>query len=427
MVARWEGRCAECGEWDSYHESGPASTAAPGAPVRIADVGTGRAQRFPTSIDELDRVLGGGIVVGSVVLLGGEPGIGKSTLVLQALAATRDPGRRALLVTGEESAEQVRTRAERLGPECGEVEVLAETRLEAAVATLEADPPAVCAIDSVQTLWSEAIDGTPGSVTQVRAAAAELVRLAKRTGTALIVVGQVTKEGALAGPRLLEHLVDCVLTFEGDATGGYRLLRATKNRFGSTNETGILEMTGEGLRSVDDPGALFLHDLEGRVGACAFPAVEGSRVLVVEIQALVSPSYAESPRRQAVGVDRARLAQIVAVLARHGGIRLGDHDIFVSVAGGARAQDPAADLAIALAIAGAHRSVPVDPPAGVLGELDLTGSVRAVGHFERRAGALASAGIGTLVGPEANGAPKGTAQWRAVANIAGALETVFRR
>jgi DNA repair protein RadA/Sms len=395
--------------------------------VRLADVGTPDAQRFTTSIEELDRTLGGGLVTGSVVLLGGEPGIGKSTLVLQALAATRTADRRALLVTGEESAPQVRTRAERLGRACGEVEVLAETRLEAVVAALESDPPAVCAIDSVQTLWSEDIDGTPGSVTQVRAAAAELVRLAKRTGTALLVVGQVTKEGALAGPRLLEHLVDCVLTFEGDATGGYRVLRATKNRFGSTNETGILEMTERGLRSVDDPSALFLSDLAGRVGACAFPAIEGSRVLVVEIQALVSPSHAESPRRQAVGVDRARLAQIVAVLARHGGIRLGDHDIFVSVAGGGRALDPAADLAIALAIAGAHKRLAVNPPAAVFGELDLTGAVRAVGHFERRVHAVSGTGIRAVIGPESHGAPTVPAQWGAVVNIAGALETAFPR
>jgi len=314
-----------------------------------------------------------------------------------------------------------------LGPACGEVEVLAETRLEAVIAALDANPPAVCAVDSVQTLWSQEIEGTPGSVSQVRAAAAELVRVAKRTGTVIIVVGQVTKEGSLAGPRLLEHLVDCVVTFEGDSSGAYRVLRATKNRFGSTNETGILEMTGAGLESVDDPTALFLADLNGRVGACGFPAIEGSRALVVEIQALVSPSAVLPPRRQPVGVDRARLAQVLAVLSRHAGIRLGDHDVFVSVAGGAKALDPAADLAIALAIAGAHKGVAIEPAAAVFGEIDLTGAIRAVGHSERRFHAAAAAGLGAVIGPAATDPPTVPAQWGSAASIQQALDIAFPR
>jgi DNA repair protein RadA/Sms len=378
---RWLGRCPTCGEWGSFAEAtAPARPRAlPGpaapAPVRLADLEDAALERLATGLPELDRVLGGGLVSGSLVLIGGEPGIGKSTLVLQALGHL-SRARRVLLVTGEESPGQVRARAERLTADCGAIEVLPETSLEAVVAAIAATGPAVCAIDSVQTLHSEDVDGAPGSVSQVREVTARLMRVAKEDGVTILLVGQVTKDGSLAGPRLLEHLVDAVVTFEGDEVRAHRVLRATKNRFGSTNETGVFEMRSAGLVSVEDPTRLFLGDVAGAVGSCVFPAVEGSRALLVEVQALVSPTNIVPPRRVAVGVDRTRLAQVIAVLARHAGLRLGDADVFVSVAGGARAHDPAADLAIALAIAGAHRGTALAPGTAAFGEIGLTGSVR---------------------------------------------------
>jgi len=366
------------------------------APLRLAEVGDADLERIETGISELDRVLGGGLVPGSLVLIGGEPGIGKSTLILQALAKL-SRRHRSLLVTGEESAAQVRARAARLGgPDgtaCDEVEVLAETRLEAVIAALEAHRPAVCAIDSVQTLDSELIDSAPGSVAQVRGATSALMRVAKERGIALLLVGQVTKDGALAGPRLLEHLVDCVLSFEGDELRAHRVLRATKNRFGSTNEAGTFEMRADGLACVEDPTDLYLAEAGDRVGSCVFPAVEGTRAVLVEVQALVGHTEVVPPRRVAGGVDRTRLAQVIAVLARHGGLRLGDQDVFVSVAAGARALDPGADLAIALAIASAHRGRPLEERTVAFGELGLTGAVRPVGHAPRRLAAAAAHGM----------------------------------
>jgi DNA repair protein RadA/Sms len=402
LAPRWLGRCPGCGEWGSLVEEAapvgvrsPSRVAAP-TPLRLADVGDAELQRIQTGISELDRVLGGGLVPGSLVLIGGEPGIGKSTLILQALARLSH-GRRALLVTGEESVAQVRARAARLGgPDgraCDEVEVLAETRLETVVAALEAHRPAVCAIDSIQTLDSELIDSAPGSVAQVRGATGALMRVAKERGIALLLVGQVTKDGALAGPRLLEHLVDCVLSFEGDELRAHRVLRATKNRFGSTNEAGTFEMRADGLTCVEDPTDLYLAEAGDRVGSCVFPAVEGSRAVLVEVQALVGHTEVVPPRRVAGGVDRTRLAQVIAVLARHGGLRLGDQDVFVSVAAGARALEPGADLAIALAIASAHRGRPLEERTVAFGELGLTGAVRPVGHGPRRLAAAAAHGM----------------------------------
>jgi DNA repair protein RadA/Sms len=402
QASRWLGRCPGCGEWGSLVEEPlsvggrpPAAVAVP-TPLRLADVDDAELERIETGISELDRVLGGGLVPGSLVLIGGEPGIGKSTLVLQALGKL-SRARRALLITGEESVAQVRARAARLGGAdgraCDEIEVLAETRLEAVIATLEAHRPAVCAIDSVQTLASDAIESAAGSVGQVRGATAALVRVAKERGIALLLVGQVTKDGALAGPRLLEHLVDCVLSFEGDELRSHRVLRATKNRFGSTNETGTFEMRADGLACVEDPTDLYLAEAGDRVGSCVFPAVEGSRAVLVEVQALVGHTEVVPPRRVAGGVDRTRLAQVIAVLSRHGGLRLGDQDIFVSVAAGARALDPAADLAVALAIASAHRGRALEERTVAFGELGLTGAVRPVGHAPRRLAAAAAHGM----------------------------------
>ena len=391
MSPRWLGKCPACGEWDTLKEQAAPAGKRPRAvssvglprPVPLGEVGALREERIPTGVSELDRVLGGGIVPGSLVLIGGEPGIGKSTLVLQALAHM-SASRPALLVTGEESPAQVRQRSQRLAVSCDAIAVYPETRLEAVLAILESDPPGICAIDSVQTLTSDTLDSAPGSPAQVRQVTAELVRVAKARDVAMILVGQVTKDGGLAGPRLLEHLVDAVISFEGDDVRAQRVLRALKNRFGSTNETGILEMRADGLASVDDPSDIYLAEAGERVGSCLFPAIEGSRAVLVEVQALVGPTDIVPARRVAGGVDRTRLAQVLAVLGRHAGVRLGDQDVFVSVAGGARAPDPAADLAIALAVASAARGEPLPGPVAAMGEIGLTGALRPVGHVGRR-------------------------------------------
>jgi DNA repair protein RadA/Sms len=406
------------------------------AVARLADLVEEAPARIGTGIGELDRVLGGGLVPGSLVLLGGEPGIGKSTLVLQALAhvagrSAGPAGGGAMLVTGEESAIQVRGRAERLECDCGPVQVLAETRLESVLAAVEAHRPAVCAIDSVQTLHSDHVDGAPGAPAQVRAVTAELMRVAKERDVTVLLVGQVTKDGGLAGPRTLEHLVDCVLSFEGDDMRAHRVLRATKNRFGSTNETGLFEMRSSGLAGVEDPTRLYLAEAGERVGSCVFPAIEGSRALLVEVQALVGPTEIVPPRRVAIGVDRTRLAQVIAVLSRHAGVRLGDADVFVSVAGGARALDPAADLAMALAITSAHRGIPLVAGTGAFGELGLTGAVRPAGHGVRRLSAMASHGMEAAVTPprevEGEAATSSPRHVHAVAGVREALEVAFAR
>jgi DNA repair protein RadA/Sms len=398
--------------------------------TRLADLTDATPDRLVTGIPELDRVLGGGLVPGSLVLLGGEPGIGKSTLVLQALANIATTGR-AMLVTGEESPIQVRGRAERIDGDCGPVQVLAETRLESVLAAVEAHRPTVCAIDSVQTLHSDVLDGVPGAPNQVRQATAELMRVAKEQGVTIILVGQVTKDGGLAGPRTLEHLVDCVLSFEGDDLRAHRVLRATKNRFGSTNETGLFEMRPAGLVGVEDPTRLYLAEAGERVGSCVFPAIEGSRSVLVEVQALVGPTEIVPPRRVAIGVDRTRLAQVIAVLSRHAGVRLGDADVFVSVAGGARAMDPAADLAMALAVTSAHRGIPLAAGTAAFGELGLTGAVRPAGHGGRRLAAAAAHGMNAAVTPpaEPGGDDDGAApqQLYAVPGVREALEVAFGR
>jgi DNA repair protein RadA/Sms len=432
---RWLGRCPECGGWGTLVEevSAPRGAVATRAlsPVRLEDVGDGDVTRLSTGNAEFDRVLGGGLVPGALVLLGGEPGIGKSTLVLQALAHLANSGR-AVLVTGEESAVQVASRAHRIsaaGHSTGGIEVLAETGLENVIAALETHRPPVAAIDSVQTLASDRLDSAPGSVAQVRQATADLMRVAKELNIAMILVGHVTKDGALAGPRLLEHLVDCVLSFEGDPVSAYRVLRCSKNRFGSTNESGVFEMVTQGLVAVEDPSALWLGDGVARIGSCVFPAIEGSRAPLVEVQALVGPTEIVPPRRVAGGVDRTRLAQVLAVLSRHAGLRLGDHDVFVSVAGGARAMDPAADLAVALAVASAHRGIALAPGTAAFGEIGLTGSIRKVGQAERRAAAAATAGMAGVVGPQgALGESGGLLPiFQGVGDIKMALEACFSR
>ncbi|HMJ00652.1 MAG TPA: DNA repair protein RadA [Gaiellaceae bacterium] len=398
-TGRWLGRCPSCASFGTLTEEAPpaATRLAEAKPLlRLADVEVEDAERIPTGVPELDRVLGGGLVPASLVLVGGEPGVGKSTLLLMALAAiSRD--RRALLVTGEESTAQVKLRAARLGG-AEQVEILAETNLETVCATLERERPDVCVIDSIQTLYSAEIGSAPGSVTQVREAAAKLLRVGKESGVALFLVGHVTKDGSVAGPRVLEHLVDCVLQFEGDRYHAHRVLRAAKNRFGSTNELGVFEMTGAGLQGVPDPSAVFGQS-DGEVGAAVACALEGTRPLLLEIQSLVSPTDLAMPRRVATGVDPKRLSMIVAVLSRHAGFSLGAADVFVNVAGGVRIDEPGADLAIALAIGSAARGAPLRPGMASFGEIGLTGRLRPAAQAERRAQECAKLGLNAVLVP----------------------------
>jgi len=408
-TARWLGRCPGCGSFGTLAEEASPQTGAPSdlarTPLRLDDVEIEAAARIPTGLTELDRVLGGGIVPASLVLVGGEPGVGKSTLLLMALASISRE-RRALLVTGEESAAQVKLRAERLGGAAG-VEILAETSLEAICATLERERPEVCVIDSVQTLWSSEVGSAPGSVSQVREAAARLLRLAKEHGVAMLLVGHVTKDGAVAGPRVLEHLVDCVLQFEGERYHAHRVLRASKNRFGSTNELGVFEMTGAGLVGVPNPSELFGRTVEGEAGSAVACALEGTRPLLLEVQALVAPTDLAMPRRVGTGVDPKRLAMIVAVLTRHARVALAQADVFVNVAGGMRIDEPGADLAVALAIASAARSAPVGPATAAFGEIGLTGRLRPAAQARRRLEECAKLGIRTAFAPQESPHVKG--------------------
>jgi DNA repair protein RadA/Sms len=412
VEAKWHGQCPGCGEWNTLVEGAPppsvgrragSAGAAPVRPVRLADVQAARIPRLETGIAELDRVLGGGLVPGSVVLLGGSPGIGKSTLTGMALGNLAGAGRKTLYVSGEESAAQIRLRAERLPGAALEVPVLAETDLDAVLATLEAEAPDVCVIDSVQTLVAGELTGAAGSVGQVREVADRLTRLAKSRGIAVVLVGHVTKDGALAGPRVLEHLVDAVLQFEGERERLYRTLRALKNRFGSTNEVGVFEMRAGGLVEVQDASARFVGEATRAPGSVVLAAMEGSRPLLVEVQALVSPSELVPPRRIANGIDRNRLALVLAVLARHAGVADGTADVFVNVAGGVRVDEPGADLAVALAVASAARGVVAgdgERPVACFGELGLTGELRSVSHPDRRLAEAKKFGLAPVLSPD---------------------------
>jgi DNA repair protein RadA/Sms len=426
---KWHGRCPGCGDWNTLVEEKPANRSATrgtsrrAAPVRLADVEAPALARFSTGIGELDRVLGGGVVPGSLVLIGGSPGIGKSTLTASALGnlATQH---RVLYVTGEESPAQVKLRAERLGPAALEVPIVAETDLDAVVATIEAERPDVCVIDSVQTLYAPDLSGAPGSVGQVREVAGRLMRVAKQRGVATVLVGHVTKEGALAGPRVLEHLVDCVLQFEGERERTYRTLRALKNRFGSTNEVGVFEMRGDGLAEVADASARFVAEATRAPGSVVLAAMEGTRPMLVEVQALVAPTELVPPRRVANGVDRNRLALILAVLSRHAGLALGSSDVFVSLAGGVRVDEPGADLAIALALASAAKGMPLgaDRPLAAFGEIGLTGELRAVAHHERRVSEAEKFGLAPVLAPGDGSGTLRQALRRALAGAEPAVE-----
>ena len=409
----WAGRCSGCGEWNTLVETAAAPAASgrrgrgaarPAAqPVPLRDVAVPELARLETRIAELDRVLGGGLVPGSLVLLGGAPGIGKSTLTGMALGNLLASGRRVLYVSGEESAAQVRLRAERLGDPALAVPAIAETSVEAVVATIEHVKPDACVIDSIQTLHAEEMTGAPGSVGQVRECAARVMEAAKRLGCATVLVGHVTKEGSVAGPRVLEHLVDCVLLFEGERERSYRTLRALKNRFGATSEVGVFEMRSGGLVEVADPSARFVGEASAAPGSIVLASMEGTRPLLVEVQALVAPTEIVPPRRIANGIERNRLAMVLAVLARHAGVGLGGADVFVNVAGGVRVEEPGADLAVALALASAHRGEALTDaegrPLACFGEVGLTGELRFVAHAERRVAEARKFGLEPVLGP----------------------------
>jgi DNA repair protein RadA/Sms len=411
---KWLGKCPGCGAWNTLVEGAaePAGGArhrfqalARSAPVTtLAEIEASDVMRTPTGQDELDRVLGGGIVPGGVVLIGGDPGIGKSTLLLQAADALSQR-MKVLYVSGEESGAQTALRARRLGLDGSKVRVLAEIQLERILATLEAEAPAFCVIDSIQTLYSDQLTSAPGSVAQVRECAAQLTRTAKARGVAVVLVGHVTKEGALAGPRVLEHIVDTVLYFEGDPHSSFRLVRAIKNRFGAVNEIGVFAMTERGLKGVSNPSAIFLSTHGEPVpGACVLVTLEGTRPLLVEVQALVD-SGGPSPRRLSVGLDRDRLAMLLAVLHRHAGVACLDQDVFVNAVGGVRISEPAADLAVMLAIQGSLRGRPLPRGFFAFGEVGLAGEVRPAPRGQERLKEAAKLGFSVALVPKAN-APK---------------------
>ena len=410
---KWQGQCPHCTAWNTLletvaevvHASGVnrfSALAADGRVQTLAEVEAVEVPRTPTGVGELDRVLGGGLVEGAVVLIGGDPGIGKSTLLLQALAHM-SATQKVLYVSGEESPQQIALRAKRLALNAQSVTLLAEISLEKIIATLKREQPKVAVIDSIQTVYSEALQSAPGSVAQVRECAAQLTRYAKQAGTSIIFVGHVTKEGALAGPRVLEHIVDTVLYFEGETSSSFRLVRAFKNRFGAVNELGVFAMTEKGLREVSNPSALFLsHHGQDVPGSCVMVTQEGTRPLLVEIQALLDEAHAPNPRRLTVGLEQNRLAMLLAVLHRHAGIACFDQDVFVNAVGGVRITEPAADLAVLLAIVSSLKNKPLPGKMVVFGEIGLAGEVRPVQRGQERLKEAAKLGFTRAVIPKAN-------------------------
>ena len=410
QAPKWQGQCPHCGVWNTLVETiaSPASArfesvaGARSAVTPLASVKARASSRIQTGLEEFDRVLGGGLVPGGVILLGGDPGIGKSTLLLQAGAAL-GASHRTLYVTGEESAEQIALRAERLALVNAPIELLAEVQLEAIVAAINATSPEIVVIDSVQTVYTEALASAPGSVAQVRECAAQLTRLAKQRGVIVLFVGHVTKEGAIAGPRVLEHIVDTVLYFEGDPHSSFRLVRAIKNRFGAANELGVFAMTERGLKGVSNPSALFLSQhAEGVAGSAVVATLEGSRPLLVEVQALVDPVQGGMPRRLAVGLDPQRLALLLAVLHRHGGVETGGFDVFVNAVGGVRILEPAADLAVMLAVSSSLRNKPLPQKTLIFGEVGLAGEIRPVQRGQERIREAVKLGFTQVVIPNLN-------------------------
>jgi DNA repair protein RadA/Sms len=414
VSSRWQGRCDDCGEWNSLVEEGTVAGIASGPSTGRQRKGrvitltalsgdTSEAPRIRSGIAEFDRVTGGGLVRGSTLLVGGDPGIGKSTLLLQVAGSLANSGQAVVYVSGEEAIAQIRLRADRLNLCAAPVKLAAETSVEDILATLgEGAPPALVILDSIQTLWTDLVDSAPGTVSQVRASAQALIRYAKQSGAAVIFVGHVTKEGQIAGPRVVEHMVDGVLYFEGEGGHHFRILRGVKNRFGPTDEIGVFEMTGAGLREVHNPSELFLGERNADVpGAAVFAGMEGTRPLLVEIQALVAPSALGTPRRAVIGWDSSRLAMVLAVLEAHCGVRLGDCDVYLNVAGGLRISEPAADLAVAAALVSSRLGVPLARDCVYFGEVSLSGAVRPVAHAPARLKEAQKLGFAKAVMPPA--------------------------
>ena len=430
QTSKWQGQCPHCLAWNTLSESVQEAKprrfqalAASHEVVRLSAVQAVEMPRLATGLAEFDRVLGGGLVGGGVVLLGGDPGIGKSTLLLQALADINARAR-TLYVSGEESAAQIALRGNRLGLNA-DIPLLTEIRLEAILGTLKAEQPQVAVIDSIQTVYTEQLQSAPGSVAQVRECAQELTRHAKQAGITILLVGHVTKEGTLAGPRVLEHIVDTVLYFEGDTGSSFRLIRAFKNRYGAVNELGVFAMTDKGLKGVANPSALFLQrDEREAPGSCVVVAQEGTRPLLVEIQALVDAAHAPNPRRLTVGLDGNRLAMLLAVLHRHGGVPCYDQDVFVNAVGGVKITEPAVDLAVAMAVVSSLRSQPIPHKLAVFGEVGLAGEIRPVQRGQERLKEAAKLGFTQALCPKAN-LPKGRIagmEVKGVASLAEALD-----
>ncbi|MDB6455151.1 DNA repair protein RadA [Falsirhodobacter sp. 20TX0035] len=404
---KWAGKCDACGAWNTIVEeapltAGPKALGARGKGIELTDLATEEAPppRAASGMDELDRVLGGGLVPASAILVGGDPGIGKSTLLLQAAASFAQSGLKCLYISGEEASAQVRMRAQRLGLTNAPVALGAETNLREILTTLDRERPALAIIDSIQTMWLDTIDSAPGSVSQVRSSAHELVTFAKTKGVAVILVGHVTKEGQIAGPRVVEHMVDTVLYFEGERGHQFRILRAVKNRFGPADEIGVFEMTGDGLAQVANPSALFLSERDKPApGSAVFAGIEGTRPVLTEIQALVAPSPLGTPRRTVVGLDSGRLSTILAVLEARCGIPFTGLDVFLNVAGGMRVNEPAADLAVAAALLSAREDVAIPPDTVLFGEISLSGALRPVGQTENRLKEASKLGFTRAIAP----------------------------
>jgi DNA repair protein RadA/Sms len=435
VYRRWQGKCDACGEWNTIAEEKSAVTALPGRAPRkgrrfalepLAGVAHD-APRLASGVAEFDRVTGGGFVASSVLLVGGDPGIGKSTLLIQIAAALARPRQRAIYISGEEAVAQVRLRAERLGLAGAPVELAAETSVEDIVATLsEGEVPRLIIIDSIQTMWTDLVDSAPGTVTQVRASAQSLIRFAKRSGAAIILVGHVTKDGQIAGPRVVEHMVDAVLSFEGEGSHQFRILRAVKNRFGPTDEIGVFEMTGSGLREIANPSELFLSERDlGSAGTAVFAGIEGTRPLLVEVQALVAPSSLGTPRRAVVGWDQNRLSMVLAVLEAHCGVRLSSHDVYLNVAGGLRIHEPAADLAAAAALVSSLAGAPLPADAVYFGEVSLSGAVRPVAQAPARLKEAQKLGFTRAIAPEGSGEHGSSV--RCVSNLASLVAEIRGR